>query len=91
MSRSYKKTPVSGNTGADSDKEGKKIWNKQYRHKSKQVLKSAHNDPELLEDIVLPNGKEMGYDPWHWPKDGKRYLGQWIKNNLERIRKVMGK
>ena len=91
MSRSYKKTPVSGNTSADSDKIGKRIWHKQFRHKTKQILKSTHNDAELLEDVNIPNEKEVGYGPWHWPKDGKRYLGEWIKNNIERIRQVMGK
>jgi hypothetical protein len=91
MSRSYKKTPVSGNTGADSDKPGKKIWHKKVRNKTKQILKSTHNDVDLLEDMTIPNEKEVGYGPWVWPKDGKRYLGQWIKNNIERIRHVMGK
>ena len=41
--------------------------------------------------MTIPNEKEIGYGPWHWPKDGKRYLGEWIKNNIERIRQVMGK
>ncbi len=91
MSRSYKKTPVSGNTGADSDKIGKKIWHKKVRNKTKQILKSVHNDAELLEDVTIPNEKRVGYGPWVWPKDGKRYLGEWIKNNIERIRQVMGK
>ena len=91
MSRSYKKTPVSGNTGADSDKQGKKIWHKQSRHRVKQTIQSVHNDVESLEELVIPNEKGLGYSPWHWPKDGKKYLGEWIKNNLERFRKVMGK
>ena len=91
MSRSYKKTPVSGNTFAESDKQGKKIWHKQYRHKTKQILKSTHNDVDILEDMNIPNEKEVGLGTWSWPKDGKKYLGEWLKNNTEWIRKVMGK
>jgi len=92
MSRSYKKTPITGNTAAESDKQGKKIWHKSVRNKTKQILKSTHNDPDALEEMSIPNEKELSYyGPWLWPKDGKKYLGQWIKNNLERIRSVMGK
>jgi len=90
MSRSYKKTPIVGTTTAETEKSAKRIWHKQLRHETKQLIKSSHNDPELLEDVTFPDEKEVS-SVWVMPKDGKKYIGQWLRNNMNFFRKMMGK
>jgi hypothetical protein len=65
MSRSYRKTPVFGITTSDSDKPGRKIDHRRYRHYYKDKIRHEEYD-----DIEPPNYKE---NPWNWPKDGKQY------------------
>lgn len=65
MSRSRKKTPVSGNTTSESDKPGKIIDNRRYRHYSNQMVRQGD-----YEEIELP---EYKMEPWCWPKDGKHW------------------
>jgi hypothetical protein len=64
MSRSRRKTPVSGITTAESEKSDKRIYNRRYRHAAKQLLSI---DPKL--EPVPP--LRAFSDPWLMDKDGK--------------------
>lgn len=90
MSRSYKKTPIIGHTKAESEKSDKKIWHRRFRHKTKDILRSMHNDTDMMNDAIMPVEDEVG-TLWSMSKDGKSYLGNWLKKNLDRVRKIMGK
>jgi len=69
MSRSFKKTPISGNLDR-SDKNGKRLANRALRKRVKDGIRSGK---EVLADI-----KEVS-DPFDWPKDGKGYRGGKIR------------
>lgn len=62
MSRSYKKTNISSNTCAESEKDDKRRANRVFRRRSKEKIK---NNKEPLYDI-----NEIS-DPWLFAKDGK--------------------
>jgi hypothetical protein len=47
MSRSYRKTPVCGNTTASSDKEFKELVNRTLRHRVKNVLRKILVDTDV--------------------------------------------
>lgn len=70
MSRSRKKTPITGITTSESDK-----WYKRFFH---QKLRSrAHN---LLKVGDYENAEyDLPYNDWDTPKDGKRY---WHKDKI---------
>lgn len=72
MTRSRKKTPKSGMTTAESEKEDKKIWHRKWRRKQKQ-----HLDAGGQESI---DKKEVS-DPWAMGKDGKQYHPDWEKGS----------
>lgn len=90
MSRSYKKVPVAGHTGAESEKYDKKIWHRRFRHRTKDILRSMHNDPDMIDDTIMPVEDDVS-STWSMSKDGKHYLGNWLKRNMDRIREIMGK
>lgn len=90
MSRSYKKTPVIGHTAAESEKYDKKLWHRRFRHKTKDILRSLHNDPDMIDDTIMPVEDDVS-STWAMSKDGKSYLGNWLKKNVDRIRQIMGK
>lgn len=90
MSRSYKKTPIIGHTAAQSEKSDKKIWHRRFRHKTKDILRSLHNDPDMIDDTIMPVEDDVS-STWSMSKDGKSYLGNWLKRNVDRIRQIMGK
>lgn len=90
MSRSYKKTPIIGHTTAQSEKSDKKIWHRRFRHKTKDILRSLHNDPDMIDDTIMPVEDDVS-STWSMSKDGKSYLGNWLKKNVDRIREIMGK
>jgi hypothetical protein len=90
MSRSYKKVPVAGHTGADSEKYDKKIWHRRFRHKTKSILRSMHNDADSIDEVIMPVEHEVS-NTWSMSKDGKSYLGNWLKKNVDMIRKIIGK
>ena len=90
MSRSYKKVPVAGHTGADSEKYDKKIWHRRFRHKTRDILRSLHNDPDMIDDTIMPVEEDVS-STWSMSKDGKHYLGNWLKKNMDRVREIMGK
>ena len=90
MSRSYKKTPITGHTKSESEKYDKKIWHRRFRHKTRDILRSLHNDPDMIDDAVMPIEDDVS-NTWSMSKDGKTYLGNWLKKNMDRIREIMGK
>jgi hypothetical protein len=64
MARSRKKTAVSGNTTADSEKQDKRLANRTYRSTVKQLIKAGI--------FSLPLLREMS-NVWNMDKDGKRW------------------
>lgn len=65
MSRSRKKIPVAGITGAETEKDFKQQEHQRERARVRTAL--ANFDDE---EKVLPHPKQFG-DPWDGPKDGK--------------------
>lgn len=66
MSRSFRKTPITGMTLSDSEKVFKVNEHQRERTRVKQTLVT------FLDDTVLPAPKQFG-NPWAGPKDGKTY------------------
>jgi hypothetical protein len=64
MSRSFKKTPVFGNTAAVSEKFEKRRWNHRFRRRSKLCLTKDLEFPEKLSAVS---------EVYSGGKDGKRY------------------
>lgn len=73
MSRSYKKTPIIGNTCASSEKFDKKTAHKVYRKHVKDDIAASHGDVTKLEDLIMPIEEELS-DTWTMSKDGKSYV-----------------
>ena len=69
MSRSRRKTPITGMTTCDSEKEDKRIANRMERHANKILLSD-------LDETRLKDRREVS-DPWLMGKDGR----QWIDTN----------
>lgn len=67
MSRSRKKAPISGVTGASSEKAEKRKLNRAVRSRTKRAILK---DPELE---VPPHPRELK-DVWDMAKDGKYFL-----------------
>lgn len=65
MSRSRKSFPACGITTAQSEKQDKRIYNRRFRHRSKQKLMNF--DPQ---GDVLPVLRELS-NVWSMAKDGK--------------------
>ncbi|MDP0501881.1 MAG: hypothetical protein Q7P63_17440 [Verrucomicrobiota bacterium JB022] len=64
MANSVRKSPSTGITTADSEKEDKRTFNRTLRRVNRQILK-ADGDRERLKQV-----KEVS-DPWAMAKDGK--------------------
>lgn len=73
MSRSRKRTPITGICVADSEKDSKRIANRAFRRISKELIKNDAADS-------LPILREVS-NVWDWAKDGKRY---WTKQQIEK-------
>lgn len=82
MSRSYKKTPVSSNTTARSEKLDKKTWHSRRRAVERTQLASAGDL-----DTVMPVLDIEVSNVWDFAKDGKHYL---LPSTLERLEKRRG-
>lgn len=68
VSRSRRKTPVTGVTTAPSEKQDKRAYNRRYRRASRQVVRGTG---ELAgEQKPLPRLREHS-NPWDMGKDGK--------------------
>ena len=70
MSRSRKRTPICGNTMADSEKKDKQLANRTYRSRVRTAIRSnwGREDIDDIADSVLPVDGE-----WEFDKDGKHY------------------
>lgn len=68
MSRSRKRTPITGITTASSEKRDKLAAHRRERRRVRTVL---HATPSA---DVLPHRRELS-DPWTYAKDGKVYRG----------------
>lgn len=64
MSRSRKKTPISGITTSESEKDEKKAWHRVYRRKVNSRIRNAEGEADL------PHFRSVS-DPWSMSKDGK--------------------
>tara|TARA_R110000822_G_C14996237_1_gene460243 strand:+ start:161 stop:370 length:210 start_codon:yes stop_codon:yes gene_type:complete len=69
MSRSTRKTPIFGNTTAESDKE--------FKQASNRAIRRSRNQGEE------PHDKEHG-DPWKSAKDGKSYRAKAQKKDMRK-------
>ncbi len=78
MSRSHKKNPGGGHTTSMSDKKGKVIDHRRYRHYANARVRDGRWD-----EVDINKVKE---NPWNWPKDGKQY---WPEGRYDR--EFMGK
>jgi hypothetical protein len=67
MSRSRRKTPIFGFTGAASDHEWKAKASRKLRHKVKQHLKTT------LDGDLFAGKRWDAVNPWSSDKDGKFY------------------
>lgn len=78
MSRSVRKTPIVGNTVAESEKEDKKLFSRRQRKSIKQQLRTT-------DEPVEKEHKRSGQ--YLFEKDGKHYL----KRRDEEYEKCMRK
>lgn len=65
MSRSRKKTPIHGNTCAESEKNDKRIWHRQFRRLARICLRQGCE--------IMPHFREVS-DTWCMAKDGRNYF-----------------
>lgn len=77
VSRSRRKTPITGITTARSEKFDKKIWHRAYRHAERQRL---HTNPYSFPRHHF----EFGAHAWNLSKDGKQYWGLDVTASLMR-------
>jgi hypothetical protein len=71
VSRSRRKTPISGITTATSDHGWKKMAARKLRHRVKQELNATLDGDRFA-------GKRWDLvNPWSSEKDGKHWLGDW--------------
>ena len=90
MSRSHKKVPVIGHTKSESEKSDKKFWHRRFRHKTKDIIRSMHNDVDSMDEVIMPVEDDVS-STCSMSKDGKHYVGRWLKKNMDRLRDIMGK
>jgi hypothetical protein len=70
MSRSRKRTPISGHA-KDSEKDDKKLWHRKMRRKTKHAL-AGDKEPPSVNEVS---------NPWNMGKDGKSYHPDWEKGS----------
>lgn len=69
MSRSYRKTPIFGITCSDSEKYEKRIINRKFRKKTKDMIQKGNYEK-------LPFNLNQIEDVWSMSKDGKYYWNE---------------
>lgn len=77
MSRSYKKTPVSAHTIAESDKK----YKVQEHQRERSNVRTALNSCKDYEELILQDSKKFG-DEWSAPKDGKQWMKKYTKKDM---------
>ena len=74
MARSYRHTPIIGMTTAESEKKDKRIANRRYRSRVRQILHSLISaDDSVLDAVIFPVKRELS-NVWSFDKDGKQRL-----------------
>ena len=76
MSRSRRKTPISGYCVCRSEKRDKQLNHRRERQAVRQAL--------FNEDEVMPHTREVS-DPWSMGKDGKGWFGDYDADTVARI------
>ena len=71
MSRSYRKSPCSGVTCAESEKEFKQMSSRKVRRVAKQKVKNVLLDTSVADEMVLPRKSSELTETWEGPKDGR--------------------
>jgi hypothetical protein len=66
MSRSKKRTPITGVTAARSEKTDKRLWHRRLRRKVRLAIGR--------DALVFPDPREVS-NPWTMAKDGKWFFG----------------
>jgi hypothetical protein len=87
MSRSYRHTPIYGNSLSESEKEDKRIYNRSWRRQVNQKLGKCDDD------TVFPEVNDVG-NVWAMAKDGKSYysnLNQDIASGKTKAHKYLNK
>jgi len=69
MGKSYKKNPIVGNAG-NSEKKDKKIANRKFRKKTKQILHQLDD----LDNLNAPIDLKEVYNESFMSKDGKQFI-----------------
>jgi hypothetical protein len=72
MARSRKRTPISGVTAADSEKDDKRLWHRKMRRKTKHAL-AADKEPPVVNEVSNP--WDMGKEGNHINPIGRRGAG----------------
>ena len=75
MSRSRRKTPKTGITTAETEKENKRQANRKFRRVTKVNVKKGRDE--------LPLTKELS-NVWSFDKDGKQFLKNPTKKDLRK-------
>lgn len=70
MSRSYRKTPIVGNTTCHSEREGKRLWHKSWRARERAILSGITMD--TLSTYVPLHVNQVS-SVWNLGKDGHQY------------------
>lgn len=68
MSRSRRKTPITGWSCCRSEKEWKQRWHRRLRTSIRRHLR------QTMDDTRLPHHYEVS-NPWRFGKDGKQWFG----------------
>lgn len=72
MSGSRRKTSITGNTAARSEKKDKRLSNRKLRRESNRVVGGCGCSCEVC-SCVFPEKRDVS-DPWLMAKDGKHYF-----------------
>lgn len=81
MSRSNRRTPVTGITTAPSEKRDKQLAHRRLRTFNRAQLTADHDDTALMDDRIAGN-------PWSAAKDGKRW---WSRQDIAEMPELMRK
>lgn len=74
MSRSFRRTPITGVIHSDTEKSYKQDEHRRERSAVRQALRTTQDD------AAVPHPKKYG-NPWAGPKDGKRFwtdIAKWL-------------
>lgn len=70
MSRSFRKTPIFGNTLAASEKKDKKI----AHHAERAAVRKTMANATAEDDVVLSEKRQAYSDVWGFAKDGRKFV-----------------